>query len=78
MIGLGNLALVCLAASSGRFPILFFKNGVFLMFAAMKQSLVFPLYFYLLLKRSKMLIVPFAGFAVCGLGGSVVGSAELH
>jgi hypothetical protein len=67
VIGLGNLALVCLAAVVAAFPFASSKNGVFLMFAAMKQSLVFPLYFYLLLKRSKVLIVPFVTFAVCGL-----------
>jgi hypothetical protein len=67
VIGLGNLALVCLAAVLAAYPFSSSKSGVFLMFAAMKQSLVFPLYFHLLLKRSKTLIVPFATFALCGL-----------
>jgi hypothetical protein len=67
VIGLGNLALVCLAAVVAAYPFSSSKSGFFLMLAAMKQSLVFPLYFLLLLKRSKTLIIPFATFALCGL-----------
>jgi hypothetical protein len=67
VIGLGNLALVCLAAVVAAYPFSSSKSGFFLMLAAMKQSLVFPLYFHLLLKRPKTLIVPFATFALCGL-----------
>ena len=67
VIGLGNLALVCLAAVLAAYPFSSSKSGVFLTLAAMKQSLLFPLYFHLLLKRSKVLIVPFATFALCGL-----------
>ena len=67
VIGLGNLALVCLAAVMAAYPFASSTNGVFLMFSAMKQSVVFPLYFYLLIKRSRVLILPFATFALCGL-----------
>lgn len=67
VIGLGNLALVCLAAALAAYPFSSSTSGVWLMLSAMKQSVVFPLYFYLLLKRSRALIVPFATFALCGL-----------
>jgi hypothetical protein len=67
VIGLGNLALVCLAAVLAAYPFSSPTNGVFLMFSAMKQSLVFPLYFYLMFKRPKVLILPFIAFALSGL-----------
>jgi hypothetical protein len=67
VIGLGNLALVCLAAVLAAYPFSSSTSGVYLTLSAMKQSVVFPLYFYLLLKRSRVLIVPFATFALCGL-----------
>jgi hypothetical protein len=67
IIGLGNLTLICLAAVLAAYPFTSRSNGLFLMFSAMKPSLVFPLYFHLLLKRSRALILPFAVFAVCGL-----------
>jgi hypothetical protein len=67
VIGLGNLALVCLAAVLAAYPFSSSRNGVFLTLAAMKQSLVFPLYFYLLLKRPKVLFVPFVSLTLCGL-----------
>ncbi len=67
VIGLGNLALVSLATMLAAYPFKSTGSGIFLMLAAMKQSLVFPLYFHLLLKRSKALIIPFATFALSGL-----------
>jgi hypothetical protein len=67
VIGLGNLALVCLAAVLAAYPFASSTSGVCLMLSAMKQSVVFPLYFYLLIKRSRVLIVPFVTFALCGL-----------
>jgi hypothetical protein len=67
VIGLGNLALVCLAAVLAAYPFASPANGVFLMLSAMKQSLVFPLYFFLIFKRPKALIVPFIAFALSGL-----------
>lgn len=67
VIGLGNLALVCLAAVLAAYPFSSAASGVGLMLSAMKQSIVFPLYFDLLFKRSRALILPFATFALCGL-----------
>jgi hypothetical protein len=67
VIGLGNLALVCVAAALAAYPFTSAGSGVFLTLSAMKQTLVFPLYFRLLLKRPKMLIVPCVAVAVCGL-----------
>jgi hypothetical protein len=67
VIGLGNLALVCLAAVLAAYPFASSKSGVFLTLAAMKQSLIFPLFLQLLLKRSRALIVPIAAIALCGL-----------
>jgi hypothetical protein len=67
VIGLGNLALICLAAAVAAYPLDSSRSGIFLMFAAMKPSLVFPLYLQLLFKRPRTLIIPFATFAVCGL-----------
>ena len=58
VIGLGNLALVCVAAALAAYPFSSASNSMFLTLSAMKQTLVFPLYFRLLLKRPKMLIVP--------------------
>ena len=67
VIGLGNMALVCLAAAVAAYPFASKTNGLFLALSAMKQSLVFPLYFYLLFRRPKVLILPFAIFALSGL-----------
>jgi hypothetical protein len=67
VIGLGNLALVCVATALAGYPFSTVGGSVFLTLSAMKQTMVFPLYFWLLLKRPKMLIVPFVVVAVCGL-----------
>jgi hypothetical protein len=67
VLGLGNLALVCLAAVLAAYPFESRVQGLWLAFSAMKQSLVFPLYFLLLFKRPKSLIVPFAIFTLGGL-----------
>ena len=67
IIGLGNLALVCVAAAVAAYPFASTTNSVLLPLSAMKQSLVFPLYFQLLFKRPKVLILPFAVFAVGGV-----------
>ncbi len=67
ILGLGNLALICVAATIASYPYTSTKNSIFLTLAAMKQTLVFPLYFYLLFKRPKALIIPIATFAVCGI-----------
>ena len=67
VLGLGNLALVCVAAAMAAYPFDATAKSVFLTLSAMKQSLVFPLYFHLLLKRPKVLILPAALLAVCGL-----------
>ncbi len=67
VIGLGNLALVCVATALAAYPFSTAGGSVLLTLSAMKQTLVFPLYFQLLFKRPKMLIVPFVVFTVCGL-----------
>jgi hypothetical protein len=67
ILGLGNLALVCVAAAVAAYPFASTRNSVFLTLAAMKQSLVFPLYFQLLFKRPKVLILPLAVFALSGV-----------
>lgn len=67
VIGLGNLALICLAAVLAAYPFTSQTGSLFLALSAMKQSLVFPLYFQLLFKRPKVLILPFVVFALCGL-----------
>jgi len=67
VIGLGNLALICVAAALAAYPFSSATNGVLLTLSAMKQSLVFPLYFQLLLKRPKALVVPFVAVAACGV-----------
>ena len=67
VIGLGNLALVCVAAVLAAYPFKSANNGLFLTLSGMKQSLIFPLYFQLLIKRPKALLVPFAVFALCGI-----------
>ena len=67
VIGLGNLALVSLATMLAAYPFSSAKSGIYLALAAMKQSLVFPLFLHLLLKRSRALIVPLTTFALCGL-----------
>jgi hypothetical protein len=67
VIGLGNLALVCVATALAAYPFSTVGGSVFLTLSAMKQTLVFPLYFRLLLKRPKMLIVPVVVVAVCGV-----------
>ena len=66
VIGLGNLALVCVAAALAAYPFSSATNSVLLTLSAMKQTLVFPLYFQLLLKRPKALVVPFVVVAACG------------
>jgi hypothetical protein len=68
VIGLGNLALVCVAATLAAYPFSSATNSVFLTLSAMKQSLVFPLYLWLLFRRPKMLLLPLAVVSVCGLG----------
>ena len=67
ILGLGNLALVCVAAAVAAYPFASPANSVFLTLAAMKQSLVFPLYLHLLFKRPKVLILPLAVFALGGV-----------
>jgi hypothetical protein len=67
ILGLGNLALVCVAAVVAAYPFTSAGNSVFLTLAAMKQSLVFPLYLQLLFKRPKALLLPLVVFAGCGL-----------
>ena len=67
VIGLGNLALVCVAAALAAYPFTSVGGSVFLTLSAMKQTLVFPLYLRLLIRRPKMLIVPFVVVAVCGV-----------
>ena len=79
VIGLGNLALVSLATMLAAYPFSSVKSGSFLALAAMKQSLVFPLFLHLLLKRSKAILVPIAAIALCGLAAlwwSRLGFAE--
>jgi hypothetical protein len=67
VIGLGNLALVCVATALAAYPFTSVGGSVFLTLSAMKQTLVFPLYFRLLLKRPKMLILPLVVVAACGV-----------
>jgi hypothetical protein len=45
VLGLGNLALVCLAAALAAFPFTARTSSLLLALSAMEQSLVFPLYF---------------------------------
>ncbi len=71
VIGLGNLALVCVAAMLAAYPFDSARRQGFLALSAMKQSLVFPVYLQLLLKRPKTLILPFAVFGVCGVAALV-------
>jgi hypothetical protein len=68
VVGLGNLALVCVAAVLAAYPFSSATNSVWLTLSAMKQSLVFPFYFRLLFQRPKLLILPFLVIALCGLG----------
>ena len=67
VIGLGNLALVCVTAVVAGFPYRTASNHVLLAFSAMKQTLVFPVYLQLLLRKPKALIIPFGIFAVSGV-----------
>jgi len=67
ILGLGNLALVCVAAAVAAYPFTSAGNSVFLALSAMKQSLVFPLYLQLLFRRPKVLILPLAVFALSGV-----------
>jgi hypothetical protein len=67
VIGLGNLALVCVAAVVAAYPFQSSPNHVFLAFSAMKQTLVFPVFLQLLLRKPKALIIPFGIFAVSGV-----------
>ncbi len=71
VVGLGNLALVCVAAALAAYPFRSTSDSLFLTLAAMKQSLVFPLYLRVLFKRPKVLILPFVVFAVCGVAALV-------
>lgn len=75
VLGLGNLALVCVALILAAFPFDTPARGVALAFSAMKQSIAFPVYFQLLLRKPKSLIIPFAVFGVCGV--AVMGWARL-
>ena len=68
VIGLGNLALVCVAAALAAYPFSSVTNSVFLTLSAMKQTLVFPIYLGLLFKRPKVLALPLVVVTVCGLG----------
>ena len=73
------MALVSLATMLAAYPFSSVKSGSFLALAAMKQSLVFPLFLHLLLKRSKAILVPIAAIALCGLAAlwwSRLGFAE--
>jgi hypothetical protein len=67
VIGLGNLALVCVAAVLAAYPFSSVTNSVWLTLSAMKHSLVFLLYLQLLFKRPKALILPFVVVTLCGL-----------
>jgi hypothetical protein len=67
ILGLGNLALVCVAAAVAAYPFTSAGNSVLLALSAMKQSLVFPLYLQLLFRRPKVLILPLAVFALSGV-----------
>ena len=67
ILGLGNLALVCVAAAVAAYPFASAGDSLLLALSAMKQSLVFPLYFHLLFKRPRVLILPMAVFAVSGV-----------
>jgi len=71
VVGLGNLALVCVAAVVAGFPYRSASNHVLLAFSAMKQSLVFPVYLQLLLRKPKALMVPFGIFAVSGMAALI-------
>ncbi len=71
VIGLGNLALVCVAAVVAAYPYQTQGKGIMLALSAMKQSLVFPVYLQLLLRKPKSLIIPFAIFAVAGVGSLI-------
>jgi hypothetical protein len=67
ILGLGNLALVCVAAAVAAYPFASARNSAFLALAAMKQSLIFPLYLQLLFRRPKVLILPLVVFTACGM-----------
>jgi hypothetical protein len=71
VVGLGNLALVCLAAMIAAFPFVSRTHGFFLALSAMKQTLVFPVYFRLLFQKPKMYIVPVVIFSVCGIAALI-------
>lgn len=67
VLGLGNLALVCVALTVAAYPFKSPGNAVALAFSAMKQSIAFPVYLQLLLKKPKALIIPACIFLACGL-----------
>jgi hypothetical protein len=68
VVGLGNLVLVCLAAMLAAYPFKSAGQAVALALSAMKHSIVFPVYFQLLLKNPRILVIPSVIFAVCGAG----------
>jgi hypothetical protein len=71
VVGLGNLVLVCVAAMIAAFPFASKTNGVFLALSAMKQTIVFPVYFRLLFQKPKMYLLPTLIFGVCGVAALV-------
>jgi hypothetical protein len=71
VIGLGNLALVCVAAVVAAFPYQSPPNQIFLAFSAMKQTLVFPVYLLMVIRRPRALIIPFSIFAVSGVAALI-------
>jgi hypothetical protein len=71
VLGLGNLALVCIAAVLAAYPFSSRSSQVVLAFSAMKQTLVFPVFFHLLLRRPKVLVLPCAIFGVCGVAALI-------
>ncbi len=68
VVGLGNLALVCVAFLIAAFPADTTGKHLALAFSALKQSLVFPVYLHLLFKRPRALVIPTLVFAVSGIG----------
>jgi hypothetical protein len=71
VIGLGNLALVCVAAAVAAYPFQSSRDSVFLAFSAMKQTMVFPVYLHLLIRKPKALIIPSIIFAVAGVAALI-------
>ncbi len=80
VVGLGNLALVCVASVLAAYPFRSHANAVWLTLAAMKHSLVFPIYLRLLFKRPSLLLVPAVVIGVSGVVALVwarLGPAEM-